>query len=77
MTEENKRNKNSSQTVDGAKNAVDEPAPHPKDNEEQEKILSDIKEVGGPKDGTTKHGDWSLNGKAVDFQSEVTIPRQS
>jgi len=41
--------------------------PHPKDNEELQKILSEIEEIGGAKQGTIEHGDWSLNGKAVDF----------
>jgi|GEM_PF-3391644 len=42
-------------------------APHPKDNDELEKILAKTKEVGGGKKSTTEHGDWSLDGKAVDF----------
>ena len=41
--------------------------PHPKNNEELQKILSEIEEIGGPKQGTTKHGDWSLNGRVSDF----------
>lgn len=42
-------------------------APHPKTEEELQKILSQIKEIGGPKDGTTKHGDWSVKGRVSDF----------
>ncbi len=41
--------------------------PHPKNNEELEEILSKIKEIGGPKEGTTKHGDWSVKGRVSDF----------
>jgi hypothetical protein len=41
--------------------------PHPKNNEELQKILEKIEEKGGPKAGTTKFGDWSLNGRTTDF----------
>lgn len=41
--------------------------PHPKNKEELEKILNSIEEIGGPKEGTTKHGDWSLKGRVSDF----------
>lgn len=46
--------------------AVNE-VPHPKDDEELRKILESVEEIGGPKDGTTKHGDWSLKGRVSDF----------
>lgn len=42
-------------------------APHPKSEEELKKILENTKELGGGKKGTTKFGDWSLDGKVVDF----------
>jgi hypothetical protein len=42
-------------------------APHPKNNEELKKILAEIEELGGPKKGTTKHGDWSIDSRAYDF----------
>ena len=41
--------------------------PHPKNNEELKKILEGIEEIGGPKEGTTKHGDWSVKGRVSDF----------
>ena len=41
--------------------------PHPKNNEELHKILEGIEEIGGPKEGTTKHGDWSVKGRVSDF----------
>ncbi|MDX1949324.1 MAG: DUF1674 domain-containing protein [Rickettsiales bacterium] len=42
-------------------------APHPKNNKELEEILSKIPEIGGPKHGTTKFGDWSNKGRVSDF----------
>ena len=42
-------------------------APHPKDNKELKEILESIEEFGGPKEGTTEHGDWSLKGRVSDF----------
>ncbi len=41
--------------------------PHPKNNEELEKILEKTEEIGGPSEGVTKHGDWSLKGRVSDF----------
>ncbi len=41
--------------------------PHPKNNEELQKILESTEEIGGPKEGTTKFGDWSLKGRVSDF----------
>ena len=41
--------------------------PHPKNNAELQKILAEIKEIGGPQQGTTKHGDWSVKGRVSDF----------
>ncbi len=42
-------------------------SPHPKNNDELKKILEGIEEIGGPKEGTTKHGDWSVKGRVSDF----------
>ncbi len=42
-------------------------SPHPKNDAELKKILEGIEEVGGPKEGTTEHGDWSLKGRVSDF----------
>ena len=41
--------------------------PHPKNDAELQEILEKTKELGGPKEGTTKFGDWSKNGKAIDW----------
>ncbi len=42
-------------------------SPHPKNNDELQEILSKIPEIGGPKTGTTKFGDWSNKGRVSDF----------
>ncbi len=42
-------------------------SPHPKNNEELKKILAETKEIGGPVEGTTEFGDWSVKGRVSDF----------
>lgn len=49
------------------KENIEKEVPHPKSEEELKKILEETEEFGGPKDGTTKYGDWNAKGKAVDF----------
>ncbi len=51
----------------GVINPKKDEVPHPKNDEELQEILDKTKEFGGGKKGTIKHGDWSLDGKAVDF----------
>lgn len=54
-------------TEQNNKDAKSQEAPHPKNDEELAEILASVEEIGGSKKEPTKHGDWSLKGKCVDF----------
>lgn len=42
-------------------------APHPKNDEELQKILDSIEEIGGPKKGKVIGNNWVSDGRECDF----------